>query len=49
MFDNYVRQFHQRIVFDERESRALAVLRNALLPRLFSGEVRVGHSTSQAN
>lgn len=49
MFDNYARQFYQRIVSDERESCALAALRDALLPRLVSGEVRVGHSTSQAN
>ena len=48
-FDNYARQFHQRIVSDERESRALAALRDALLPRLVSGALRVGHPTSQAN
>ena len=37
VFDSYARQFYQRIVSDERESRALAALRDALLPRLVSG------------
>ena len=35
---------HGRIVTNERESRALAAQRDALLPRLVSGEVTVGES-----
>ena len=48
-FGNYARQLHQRIVSDELESRTLASQRDTLLPRLVSGELRVGHPTSQAN
>jgi len=40
-FDLRVQPFHQRIVRNELESRALATQRDALLPRLVSGEVRV--------
>ena len=40
-FDDYACQFHQRIVSNERESHALAAQRDALLPKLVSGEVRV--------
>ena len=41
-FDRHAELLHQRIVHNERESRALAAKRDALLPRLVSGEVRVG-------
>ena len=42
-FDKSVRPLYERIVSNERESRALAALRARLLPSLVSGEVRVGH------
>jgi type I restriction enzyme S subunit len=32
---------YQRIVSNERESRTLAALRDTLLPKLISGELRV--------
>jgi type I restriction enzyme S subunit len=35
------RPLHARIVSNERESRTLAALRDALLPKLISGELRV--------
>ena len=41
-FDRFARTPHERIVQNERESRALAVQRDALLPKLALGEVRVG-------
>lgn len=41
-FDAVVRPWHERLVTCERESRALAALRDALLPKLISGELRVG-------
>jgi len=40
-FDKVVRPFYRRIVENERESRALAALRDVLLPKLISGELRV--------
>jgi len=40
-FDAQVHSLHKRIVTNERESRALAAQRDALLPRLISGELRV--------
>jgi type I restriction enzyme S subunit len=40
-FDRIVRPIYQRIVSNERESRTLAALRDALLPKLVSGEMRV--------
>jgi type I restriction enzyme S subunit len=40
-FESFVRPRHQRIVNNERESRTLAALRDALLPKLISGELRV--------
>ena len=48
-FEATVKPVMARILKNLNESRALAALRDALLPRLVSGEVRVGHSTSQAN
>jgi type I restriction enzyme S subunit len=38
-FDRVARPIYQRIVSNERESRALAALRNKLLPKLISGEL----------
>ena len=38
-FDRSTRPLYERVVSNERENRALAVLRDALLPRLVSGEV----------
>lgn len=40
-FDAQVRPLYERIVECERESRTLAALRDALLPKLISGEIRV--------
>jgi type I restriction enzyme, S subunit len=41
-FENLARPLYKRIVQGVRESRALAALRDALLPRLISGDLRVG-------
>ncbi len=43
-FDGLVRPLYERIVCGERESRTLSVLRDTLLPRLISGELRVGEA-----
>ena len=40
-FDDLARPLYNRIVSNERQSRSLAVLRNMLLPKLVSGELRV--------
>ncbi|MDE2342682.1 MAG: restriction endonuclease subunit S, partial [Betaproteobacteria bacterium] len=40
-FDRIARPMYERIVFIERESNALATLRDTLLPKLISGELRV--------
>ena len=40
-FDTSVRTFHQRISIDKSETESLAKLRDALLPKLISGELRV--------
>ncbi len=40
-FDNIVQPLYRRIVENEKQSRTLAALRDALLPKLISGEVRV--------
>lgn len=39
-FDQQVKPLYGRIVRNERDSRTLAALRDALLPRLVSGEVK---------
>ena len=44
-FDILARTAHERIVSNERESHALAVQRDALLPGLVSGELRVVDSS----
>jgi type I restriction enzyme S subunit len=41
-FDGLVRPQYEHMVVNERESRTLAALRDALLPKLLSGEIRVG-------
>ncbi len=40
-FEKQVRPLYERIVESARESRSLAALRDSLLPRLISGELRV--------
>ena len=40
-FDSYVRPLDKRILSNERETLALVAQRDALLPRLVSGEIRV--------
>jgi type I restriction enzyme S subunit len=40
-FDRIVRPLHSRIVCNEQASRTLAKLRDALLPKLISGELRI--------
>ena len=40
-FDRIARPMYERIVFIERESNALATLRDTLLPMLISGELRL--------
>lgn len=40
-FEKLVSPIHKRIVSNERESRNLTELRNSLLPKLISGELRV--------
>ncbi|MGB8029560.1 MAG: restriction endonuclease subunit S [Terracidiphilus sp.] len=40
-FDGYVRPWYERIVMNERESASLTATRDALLPKLISGEIRV--------
>ena len=41
-FDRLAGMLHKHVVSNERESRALAVQRDALLPGLVSGELAVG-------
>ena len=40
-FDRLTRPLYERVVSNERESRTLAALRDALLPKLVSGKLRV--------
>ena len=40
-FDRLSRPMYRKVVEHERESRTLAVLRDALLPKLISGELCV--------
>lgn len=44
-FDRVSRPMYLKIVEHERESRTLAALRDALLPKLISGELRVRDAT----
>jgi len=41
-FDRLARPSYERIVECERESHTHIALRDTLLPKLFSGEIRVG-------
>ncbi|HEV2517047.1 MAG TPA: restriction endonuclease subunit S [Devosia sp.] len=45
-FDQSARPLFDRIVANDKESRTLAATRDFLLPKLMSGEVRVGDATS---
>ena len=47
IFDAHTEPLFKRIVGNERESRALAGLRDALLPRLVSGEIRLDMQRSR--
>jgi type I restriction enzyme S subunit len=40
-FQEYVGPLDKRIGANERETRVLSILRDALLPKLLSGEIRV--------
>jgi type I restriction enzyme S subunit len=41
VFDTCVRPFYKKIVSNERETLSLVKLRDALLPKLISGELRI--------
>lgn len=41
LFDKFVMPVYARLLQNEKESRTLAAIRNALLPKLLSGELRV--------
>ena len=45
--DQFIRSLYDRIVKNERESCTLASLRDALLPKLISGEIRIRHAQIQ--
>ena len=47
IFDAHTEPLFERIVGNERESRALSALRDALLPRLVSGEIRLDDATEK--
>jgi type I restriction enzyme S subunit len=40
-FDTYVRPWYHRIVANENETATLIRMRDALLPKLISGEIRI--------
>ena len=46
-FDEQVRRLYERIVSNERERHALQTQRETLLPKLVSGELRVGDNNEQ--
>ncbi|MGB7749733.1 MAG: restriction endonuclease subunit S [Verrucomicrobiia bacterium] len=46
-FDDTVAPMTKKIIANLHESRTLAALRDALLPKLLSGELRVGNNTKQ--
>lgn len=48
-FDKIVRLVHSQIVNNEREYRTLATLRNTLLPKLLSDEIRVADFIKKGN
>ena len=41
IFDRYVRPIHLKLISNLKESQVLAELRDTLLPKLMSGEIRV--------
>src|SRR5436190_23227524 len=43
-FEERARHLYERIVAAERDSRTLAALRETLLPKLISGELRMKHA-----
>jgi type I restriction enzyme S subunit len=43
-FESAVNPINERVAINERESRTLAQLRDLLLPKLMSGEIRVGEA-----
>jgi len=43
-FDRLTRPLYRKVVAQERESGTLEALRDALLPRLISGQLRLGHA-----
>jgi type I restriction enzyme S subunit len=47
-FEERIGPMRERIAHNERESRTLAAMRDALLPKLMSGEVRVGDAECSA-
>ena len=49
VFGQVMQPLYRRLVKNERESRALASLRDTLLPKLVSGEVRVNNARSCAH
>ena len=48
-FHRRARELHEHIVLNEREARSLAIQRDALLPKLVSGELRVADESPDAN
>ena len=48
-FDRSTRPLYERVVSNERENRTLALLRDTLLPKLVSGEVRVNAGTNEVS
>ena len=45
-FSSFVLQWNEKIRMNVAESRTLSALRDTLLPKLISGEMRVGESKS---
>jgi len=40
-FSDQMSSIHNRVLFNQRESRTLSALRDTLLPKLISGELRL--------
>jgi type I restriction enzyme S subunit len=47
-YESRVAPFDDRVEVNELDSRTLAALRDALLPKLISGELRIAHPKAQA-
>ncbi|MEE4111614.1 MAG: hypothetical protein V2I40_02285, partial [Desulfobacteraceae bacterium] len=45
-FEQLVRPYYERIVYATRESHTLTILRDTLLPKLISGELRIKDAES---